>query len=157
MKRKTGGVLSLGGVALALAAAAQSLFQQSAVLGTAYLILASLSIPVVLYAFCARCPDRGDCGHVLPGPAAAALFSKRKCAPYSAGDLTLTLSALAVLLVFPQIWLWRHPIAFGVFWILMAVSVAGIRSGVCPGCRNVHCPGHPGRKPRAGSSKGVRS
>ena len=30
------------------------------------------------------------CGHVLPGPAAAALFSKRKCTPYTTGDWALT-------------------------------------------------------------------
>jgi hypothetical protein len=153
MKRKTSGLLTLGGVALALAAAAQSLFQESAALGTAYLILASLSIPVVLFAFCAKCPDRNDCGHVLPGPAAAAMFGKRNRSPYTAGDRILTSAALAVLLLLPQIWLWKHPIAFGFFWIVMIAAAAGIRSRVCPGCRNVNCPGQPGRSPRAGSRK----
>jgi hypothetical protein len=157
MKRKTIGLISLGAVALALASAAQTLFQQSVLLGTAYLLLASLSIPVVLFAFCAKCPDRNDCGHVLPGPAAAALFSKRKCSPYTAGDWILMSAALAVLLILPQIWLWKHPAAFVFFWLVMIPAVIGIRTKVCPGCRNVHCPGCSGGTRNAGTRQESRS
>jgi hypothetical protein len=157
MKRKTVGLLSLGAVALALASAVQSLFQESVLLGTAYLLLAALSIPVVLFAFCAKCPDRSDCGHVLPGRAAVALFADRKCSAYTAGDWALTASGLAVLLLLPQIWLWKHPVAFVFFWLVMIPAVIGIRSGVCPSCRNVHCPGCPGRVRNAGSGKESRS
>jgi hypothetical protein len=153
MKRKNAGLLSLGAVALALAAAAQSLFQESIVLGTAYMILSSLSVPVVLFAFCAKCPDRSDCGHVLPGSAAAALFSRRKCSPYTAGDLALTSAALAVLLLLPQFRLWKHPIAFGFFWVAMLAAGAGIRTRVCPGCGNSGCPGHRDRSGRAGGRR----
>jgi len=157
MKRNTIGAISLGAVALALAAAVQSLFQESILLGTAYLILASLSVPIVLFAFCAKCPDRGNCGHVLPGKAAVALFADRKCSAYTAGDWAMTAAGLAVLLLLPQVWLWKHPVAFVFFWVVMIPAVIGIRSGVCPSCRNVNCPGCPGRTRNAGSRKKSRS
>jgi hypothetical protein len=142
MRRKTHGALSLGLVAIAMAAAAQSLFQQSLSAGMAYMFLAGLSVPVILYAFCAKCADRENCGHVVPGPAAAKAFKNRESGPYTPRDLFLTFAALAVLFLFPQIWLWRHPLAFGTFWILMAVAAVDIRAGVCGDCGNAFCPGN---------------
>jgi len=146
MRRQSHGIISLGLASIAIAAAAQSLFQQSFVLGMAYMFLSGLSVPVILYAFCAKCPDRERCGHVIPGPAAAKVFSARQKEPYTASDLSLTAGALAVLFLFPQIWLWRHPLAFFVFWITMAVAAVDIRSKVCDGCGNNHCPGNAARK-----------
>jgi hypothetical protein len=151
VKRETHGVLGLGLAALALAAAAQSLFQQSMALGVAYLLLGTLSVPVILYSFCAKCPDRGKCGHVVPGRAASALYKNRKQGPYTGPDMTMTAAALLVIFGFPQIWLWRHPVAFGAFWILMAVAVADIRSKICRDCGNGNCPGNPTRKQRHSS------
>lgn len=150
MRRQTHGVVSLGLAAIAMAAAAQSLFQQSLLVGMMYMFLAGISVPVILYAFCAKCADREQCGHVIAGPAAVKLFGNRKPGPYTAGDLFLTGTALTVLFVFPQIWLWRHPLAFGTFWILMAVAAVDIRAAVCRDCGNVHCPGN-AAKTRAGA------
>lgn len=146
MKRETHGIISLGLAAIALAVAAQSMFQQSLALGMTYMFLAGLSVPVILYAFCAKCADRDQCGHVVPGSAAAKLFRDRKSGNYTARDLFLTAAALAVLFFFPQIWLWRHPIAFFVFWIFMAFAAIDIRRRVCKGCGNTHCPGNAGSK-----------
>jgi hypothetical protein len=151
MRRQTHGAVSLGLVALAIAAAAQSLFQQSLILGMTYMFLAGLSVSVILYAFCAKCPDRENCGHVIPGKSAK-VFSARQKEPYTASDLSLTAASLAILFIFPQIWLWRHPLVFFVFWIFMAVAAADIRSKVCKGCGNNHCPGNSGRK-RIGQKK----
>ena len=145
MKRETHGIISLGLAAIALAAAAQSMFQQSSILGIIYMFLAVLSVPVILYAFCAKCPDRERCGHVVPGRSAK-VFKTRKRDPYTASDLFLTVASLAVLFLLPQIWLWRHPVAFGAFWILMALAAVDIRGNVCRGCGNEFCPGRPDRK-----------
>jgi len=101
MKRETHGVISLGLAAMAIAAASQSMFQQSIVLGVMYMFLAGLSVPVILYAFCAKCPDRERCGHVIPGKSAK-VFKGRKEEPYTASDLSLTAAALAVLFFFPR-------------------------------------------------------
>jgi hypothetical protein len=142
MTREANGAITLGLAAVALAAAAQSLFQQSTALGVSYMLVAALSIPVILYGFCAKCPDRENCGHVVPGRAAAALFRDRRPSPYTRAELAMTAVALLFLFGFPQIWLWRHPVAFGAFWILMAIAAVDIRARVCRGCGNVHCPGH---------------
>jgi hypothetical protein len=150
MKRQTHGLISLGCAAFALAVAVQSLFQQSFVIGIAYMFLAALSTPVILYSFCAKCEDRLRCGHVVAGPAAARMFRNRKPAPYTPGDLAATGAALAVIFLFPQIWLWRHPLAFGVFWICMAVAAVDIRRNVCAGCGNVRCPGNGSKKKSEG-------
>jgi hypothetical protein len=151
MRRQTHGAVSLGLAALALAAACQSLFQQSLALGMLYMFLMGIAVPVVLYSFCAKCADREKCGHVVPGPAAAKLFKDRKSGPYSSRDLFLTAAALAVLVFLPQIWLWRHPIAFGAFWILLGLAAVDIRSAVCGDCGNVYCPGN--SKNRRGEKK----
>jgi hypothetical protein len=142
MKRKNHGLISLGLAAIAMAAVIYALFQQSFMLGILFLILAGISAPVILYAFCSKCVDRDQCGHVIAGPAAVKLFKNRKPGPYTAVDLILTSTALAVIFLFPQIWLWRHPLAFGIFWICMAIAAIDIRGKVCKGCGNVHCPGN---------------
>ncbi len=152
MRRQTHGAVSLGLVALALAAACQSLFQQSWALGMLYMFLIGIAVPVVLFSFCAKCPDRDRCGHVIPGRVAGRLFKDVKSGPYSSRDLLLTAAALAVLVFLPQVWLWRHPIAFGAFWILMGLAAVDIRSAVCRDCGNDRCPGNPKRK-RGGGKK----
>jgi hypothetical protein len=153
MRKQTHGVVSLGLVTVALAAACQSLFQQSLSLGMLYMFLAGIAVPVVLYSFCAKCPDREQCGHVVPGQAAGRLFKGRKPGPYSSRDLFLTAAALAILVFLPQIWLWRHPVAFGAFWILLVPAAVDIRSAVCRDCGNAHCPGNSKGK-RGGKKSG---
>jgi hypothetical protein len=145
LRRQTHGAVSLGLAAIGIAAAAQSMFQQSLILGMTYMFLSGISVPVILYAFCAKCEDRDRCGHVVAGPAASKMFKNRKPGPYTARDLFLTGASLAVLFLYPQIWLWRHPIAFGAFWICMAVAAVDIRARVCRGCGNLNCPGNTGK------------
>ena len=151
MRRQTHGVVSLGLAAIALAAVSQSMFQQSLVLGILYLVLAGISALVVLYAFCAKCADREQCGHVIAGPAAAKMFKNRKPGPYTTRDMFLVSAALTVIFLYPQIWLWRHPPAFGAFWICLAVAAVDIRARVCSGCGNANGPGNSKRN-RAGSA-----
>jgi hypothetical protein len=139
--RKRHGVISLGLAALAVALAAVSAFHHSLALGMAYMLLSALAIPAVLLAYCAKCPDRENCGHVLPGRAVS-ILGKRKSGPYSGSDLALTVSALLVVFGLPQAWLWKHPSDAVMFWGAMAAAALDIRFMVCSDCGNRHCPGN---------------
>jgi hypothetical protein len=141
--RKRHGVISLGLAALAVAMAVVAALHRSLALGMGYLLLSALSIPVILLAYCAKCPDRDDCGHVLPGRAVS-ILGKRKTGPYSASDLALTAAALLVVFGLPQAWLWRQPSDGVMFWGIMAVAAFDIRLVVCADCGNRHCPGNRG-------------
>ena len=140
-RRKRHGAMTLGLAALAIALAASSAFRLSPILGAVYMGLAALSIPAILLAYCAKCPDRDDCGHVLPGRAASAL-RKRKTGPYSKPDLAVTAAALFILFALPQAWLWKKPADALVFLAAMVMAAWDVRLWVCKDCGNRHCPGN---------------
>ena len=134
------GLASLGLVGVAILLAAGVLFQTAFALGLLYLGTTAASLTTILYAFCAKCPCKVHCGHVLPGKAAK--FFKRRPGPYSTHDTGAMLLALLVLFAFPQVWLWSHPALFIAFWALSGVAVVEIRRYVCRACTNVFCPLH---------------
>jgi hypothetical protein len=129
--------ITLTGVAVAIAAAAA--LRTSWALALAYLVLCTVALVGILYAFCAKCPCQMRCAHVLPGRLAAA-FTQRRSGPYSAAELAIVGTALLVLLGLPQFWLWRYTVPLIVFWVLNTVALAQIRVVVCRTCDNVHCP-----------------
>jgi hypothetical protein len=142
MKRKTHGLVSLGLAALALAACAVAALSLSPVLGMAYMLASALAVPMLLYAFCAKCESRSDCGHVFPGRAASGLFRNRAPGPYTRSDIIWSAVALAVLFLLPLAWLWRRPVVLALYLVLMTAAFAGIRGRVCPDCGNTGCPGN---------------
>jgi hypothetical protein len=93
----------------------------------------------IVYAFCAKCPCRGHCAHVIFGKLATALTNRRP-GPYSPSEVAVVAVALLWLLGLPQAWLWRYPTWLIVFWVLNAMAVLQIRLAVCRSCENVHCP-----------------
>jgi hypothetical protein len=131
--------LGLGGVAAVLAAIA--MFSTSLLLGVMYVALCLLVPQAALYGFCAKCPTKSNCGHVLPGR--AALRMARTAGPYSL--LELSGIGLTVLLLFglPQVWLWQYPVLCGAFWALLIAAAIMIRWAMCPVCENIYCPGNP--------------
>jgi hypothetical protein len=133
------GVTSLGLVLVALGIAAVAAFQVSWVLGSVYLLLCAGAALAILYAYCAKCPCRQHCGHVLPGRAAMWLNGRRP-GPYTAVESGALVLALASLIGLPQAWLWQNLWLFTAFWMLTAVAVVQIRTVVCHACKNVHCP-----------------
>jgi hypothetical protein len=128
--------LILFGVAIVLAAVA--IFQASLWLGIGYLLLCGVASTVVIYAYCAKCPSKAQCAHVLPGKAAMAI--RRKPGPYLTVETLSLVIALLLLLGLPQLVLWKNPILLVTFWVLCGIAVTQVRGVVCLACRNVYCP-----------------
>jgi hypothetical protein len=124
------------GVAVCLGGAA--IFRTSFGIGLCYLLVCPISLGVVLYAYCAKCPCQADCAHVLPGRAAA-LFGRRP-GPYSTAEIAAMGASLLLLIGVPQFFLWRYPAAWIAFWILLGIALIQIRGAVCRACGNTYCP-----------------
>jgi hypothetical protein len=135
------GVTSIGLVGVSIVIAAVVIFQGSWLLGIAYLAGCGLGLLAIVYAFCAKCPCRGQCAHVVFGKLALALTDRRP-GPYTRAELAAVVLGLLWLLGLPQPWLWTRPGLAVAFWLLNAVAVLQIRLAVCPGCANAHCPLH---------------
>ena len=133
------GVVSIGLVGVAVALAAVVMFQVSVALGVVYLMGCAVAPLGIVYAYCAKCPCRSHCAHVVFGKLAVAL-TDRQPGPYSRGEVAVVAVALLWLLGLPQIWLWRSLGVFAVFWVLNGVAVLQIRLAVCRSCENVFCP-----------------
>jgi hypothetical protein len=139
MSTRFHGVTSIGLVGIAIVIAAVVMFQASWMLGALYLVGCLIAPLGIVYAFCAKCPCRGHCAHVVFGKLAIAL-TNRQPGPYSRGEVAVVAVALVWLLGLPQAWLWRYPTWLIVFWVLNAIAVLQIRLAVCRSCENVHCP-----------------
>jgi hypothetical protein len=140
MVRKFHGVFSLLLILAAVVIGAGYLLGNFTGWGLVYVGIIVLANPLVLYSYCAKCPGREDaCSHVIPGKLTRLLPTRRQ-APYTFWDYFATALALAVLLGFPQIWLWRSTGLWVLFWILTTVGLVEILFFVCRTCRNANCP-----------------
>lgn len=138
MSKQFHGVTSLGWVAVATVIAAVTMFRTSWALGVVYLGVCVAAPGAIIYIYCAKCPCKAHCAHVLPGK--AALGIDRQPGPYTMAELTILTVALLALMGLPQFWLWRHFGLFVVYWALNAVALVQIRFVVCRTCENVYCP-----------------
>jgi hypothetical protein len=138
MTKQFHGITSILLVAAAIAIAAFATFRASWVLGVVYLALCAVSLLTIVYAYCAKCPCKEQCAHVLPGKAALAF--DRQPGPYTATEIGALILAGVLLMGLPQFWLWRYAGLFVAFWVLNAIAVIQIRIVVCPACDNIHCP-----------------
>ena len=59
------GVTSLILVGIAIVLGIVAIFQASLWLGIGYLLLSGIAAFVVIYAYCAKCPRKAQCAHVL--------------------------------------------------------------------------------------------
>jgi hypothetical protein len=105
--------------------------------GVIYLAVLIFVPQVLLRAYCAKCPCKAHCGHVLPGKAA---MKFEKDGPYTVTDFLIMGISMLLLMGLPQFWLWQYPILFGTYWILTGIALVQIRLTMCPNCNNVYCP-----------------
>ena len=139
MKTWFHGITSLGLIFAAIVLAAVAMFRVSWVLGVVYLLICGIASIAMLYAYCAKCPCRDQCGHVFPGKMAR-IFKNRSPGPYTITELAITGLALILLIGLPQAWLFRYIGLFVAFWVMTAIAVIQMRTIVCRTCNNTYCP-----------------
>lgn len=138
--RRQHGVWSLVLVFVAIAIGAISIAQSSKFTALMYIGLSLVSLIIVIYSFCSKCPCRQHaCGHVLPGKLTE-LLPVRSQGPYSKGDYVGVLFPLLFIIVFPQFWLVGQLQLMVTFWALLLIAVIEITLKVCKGCGNRSCP-----------------
>ncbi|MCP4598956.1 MAG: hypothetical protein GY847_00170 [Proteobacteria bacterium] len=138
MTKQFHGVTSIGFVAIAVAIAAVVMFRASWMLGIVYLAICAVGSGAIIYAYCAKCPCKAHCAHVLPGKAAMAF--DRQPGPYTATEIAVLVLVGLFLIGLPQFWLWRYTGLFITCWLLIVVALIQVRAVVCKSCDNVYCP-----------------
>ena len=138
MSARFHGVMSLTLVAVAVIIAALVLAQVNCGWVIMYLLLCVAGGSAILYAYCAKCPCKACCAHVLPGKIAGQF--PRKSGPYSVIELSGVIVAGLLILGLPQLWLWWSVVAGIAFWVLNTIAFVQILLFVCHACANTHCP-----------------
>ncbi len=140
------GVFSLVLIVISIVIGIVAISFTSVVQALIYIAITIFAFGCVVYFYCLKCPCRLDsCGHVLPGKLTS-LFPKRPSDTYLALDILATVIALAIIIFFPQYWLWKYKILFLVFWLLLLIGTAEILLFVCKECKNAKCPVNPKSK-----------
>jgi len=138
--RKQHGVLSLAIMLLAIVIAIIFISRQSLSLAAIYLVASIISMAVIIYSFCSKCPCRKhECGHVLLGWLTR-FFPDRKEEKYTVLDLSGVLIPLLFIIVFPQFWIKSSIPVLVAFWGLLILTGLEISTRVCRGCGNKYCP-----------------
>lgn len=140
MKNKIHGVFSLIIASTAILISAYFISKSSIALGTAFIILCGIIAVAILRLFCAKCPSRNNCGHVLPGLALKKLFKNVKPGPYSFVDISIFLFSVAIVVIIPQFWLYKNMPVFIVYWAMIIIAGIDIKFAVCTQCENGFCP-----------------
>jgi hypothetical protein len=108
--------------------------------GLGYLIVIIVAIPIILYAYCAKCLCREDaCSHFFPGRLTR-MLPARKQGAYAFMDYVWTGLAIVVLFAFPIPWLWQNKVLFIAYWLILFPGLAEILFLVCRTCSNTNCP-----------------
>ena len=138
---KAHGLISISLFFLTQVLALTTLLLEFSILGLAYVALLVVALLVIIYFYCAKCPVRlTDCGHVIVGPVTR-IFPDRKEEGYTKLDYTAVIGSLTLLILLPQVWLWKYPEYLAGFWIALVMAGAEINHYVCTRCNNVHCIG----------------
>ncbi|ODS42727.1 MAG: hypothetical protein MSIBF_05370 [Candidatus Altiarchaeales archaeon IMC4] len=140
--RRFHGVISLFLIFFSIIIGLLSILSDSLPTGLLYVAIILISPLIVIYSFCSKCICRLDsCAHIFPGNLSK-LLPPRKQGNYTGLDILGAAIPLAVMLLFPQFWLWENKILLIIFWLLFLIALAEIKLFVCNGCKNKNCPVH---------------
>jgi hypothetical protein len=117
-------------------------FADSLGYGLIYVALILLGTVGIVYSFCCKCCSKHACSHIILGWLARH-FVTRPVGKYTASDVILMAASFAVMVGFPQVWLWQNTGFAILFWVLIVIVVWEIATSVCPKCQNTLCPFHP--------------
>jgi len=132
------GVVSIVLAGIAVIIAALALAQIAWKWAVGYVLLGMAGVGAIIYVYCAKCPCKACCAHVLPGKIAERF--PRKPGPYSVAEQAVVVVVLLLILGLPQLWLWRSVAVGVVFWVLNGIALSHILIFVCGACPNTYCP-----------------
>ena len=136
--KRTLGVVTLLLVGAVVGMAVSQLLQISLVWGVLYLVGVFSGGYFVVSRYCAKCPCKTHCPHIITGWLAHNI--DRKPGPYTRFELN-SLSVSMLLIVLPPIfWLIPSPLLLVIYLGVMAASVGMIVAWLCRSCANVNCP-----------------
>lgn len=138
MNQRRMGILVLGLGILIILIGAGAIALYSLKYAGIYLVVSALASLLITAVFCAKCPIKGSCVHLLPGRIAR--IWPERIGSYSKGELVLTVILFAVIIFPPQMYLFSTPGLFPVFWIFISTAVICTGKFLCPECDHRHCP-----------------
>jgi hypothetical protein len=140
MVNKFHGIFSLLLAASAILLSVMMMFKNSAVMGFAFTVFCITAAFVIISLFCAKCPSRENCGHVVPGFIADQLFKQVRPAPYTIVEIVAFVLCMGVVIIVPQFWLLKNMAAFTGYWLILCFAGISIKKNVCTTCENNFCP-----------------
>ena len=105
-----------------------------------FAMLCGIIAITILRLFCAKCPSRNNCGHVLPGLVLKKMFKNVKPAPYSFLEIALLGICAGIVVIVPQYWVFKNMPLFIIYWTMMIFAGIDIKFAVCTQCDNGYCP-----------------
>ena len=138
MSKKLYGIIALILFLAAFLAGLYGILQYSVTAGGIYLVGSIAVFLIFVYAFCAKCPVRDDCTHVLQGMLTHCMPG-RTTGPYSRSDLLGLLLFFGFVALFPQYWLMKNLVLMVLFWILFLGNLVITHFMCCKGCGNIYC------------------
>lgn len=143
MKLNFHGIFSLFLASIAITISIYVLINHSLLLGLCYSFFCLLCLGIILRVFCAKCPGRETCGHLIPGIIVSKLFPGVTSKPFTNKELLL-LSFIIILIVgIPQYWLFRQMEFLITYWLILLSAGIEIKFTVCTKCKNEFCPSNP--------------
>jgi hypothetical protein len=138
MKYNKHGIISIVIAFLAFALAIVAISFNRFDLAFVYILIILTGFLIIMYSYCTKCEGRFSCGHVIIGKIAQWLPC-RKNSPYTNLDYLGVILPFLIIVILPQIWLWKIKWMFVSFWILLIVAALEINKYVCNRCVNTKC------------------
>jgi hypothetical protein len=138
MSKKTYGVIGMLMVIAAILVGLSGILPYSVTAAGMYLAGSIVVFLIFVYAFCAKCPVRDNCTHIIQGRLTH-LMPGRTTGPYSGCDLLGLFMFFGFVALFPQYWLIRNLLLMGIFWILFLGNLIITHFGCCRVCGNIYC------------------
>ena len=142
MNNKFHGVFSLIFIFFSIVIGLLFIMNKSLPMGLLYIAIIFISTVIIVYSFCSKCTCRLDsCSYIFPGKLSE-LLPSRKQNNYTVLDILSLVVSFAVLIIFPQFWLWENKMFLIIFWLFLFIALVETMLFVCRNCNNEKCPGH---------------
>jgi hypothetical protein len=138
MSAKTYGIIGLLMLIAAVLVGLYGILPYSLTAAGIYLAGSIVVFLIFVFAFCAKCPARDTCTHVLQGMLTRCMPG-RTTGPYSPGDLLGLLVFFGFVALFPQYWLIQNLMLMVLFWLLFLGNLVITHFMCCRGCGNIYC------------------